>query len=405
MKSYIKTVIQNSLFYDTPDNLKSYWAGVYLSVLESMVYQNNIKAGFHKLAKEKKPLTLASLKGNSDITDLNHMFNTTLKNHSFEYLLRNLFNSGFCDTLFRSIVFSISDHYEFKAHNNLRYYIFGQDSITDDLPLDKFEYKIPTYNGWINDKAKIKEMIKYCDAGIELFKPLSQERILLLGEIEGLKGEKLLTENYWINDKKALSDNRYYHFGIGITPTIIDLKTAKEIPRHQINKYLLSISKYQITVYTFEQITNLPKDVEYAIEDIKKIFSDGKSQPINSLFNNDFYSSLNDVVQLIIDYWNEDIRSLLVILRGICGGNNSRDSELTTIALSIQHIGEGFGITCKHGLYLTIPPLTATERFIDISKAYEKNNRRDKKTNDSNDNIEISSIFTGNFTLPQKRKK
>ncbi|EGT4288839.1 hypothetical protein DOX45_11715 [Cronobacter malonaticus] len=370
-----------------------------------MVYQNNIKTGFHKLAKEKKPLTLASLKGNTDITDLNYIFNTTLKNHSFEYLLRNLFNGGFCDSLFESIVFSIADHYDFEAHNNLRYYLFGQDSITDDLPLDNFNYKIPTHNGWIKDKSKIKEMIRHCDVGIELFKPFSQERILILGEVEGLNGQKLLTESYWINDKKALSDNRYYHFGIGITPTNVDLKTANEIPKHQINKHLLSISKYQITVYTFDQITNLPKDIEYAIEDIKKIFSDGKSQPVNSLFNNDFYTSLKDITQLIIDYWNEDIRNLLFILRGICGDTNNSDNNLTTISLSIQHIGEGFGITCKHGFYMTFPPLTATERLINLSKTYEKSNRRDKKANDTNENIEISSIFTGNITLPQERKK
>ncbi|MDC7914031.1 hypothetical protein [Escherichia coli] len=214
-----------------------------------------------------------------------------------------------------------------------------------------------------------------------------------------------LTESYWINDKKALSDNRYYHFGIGITPTNVDLKTANEIPKHQINKHLLSISKYQITVYTFDQITNLPKDIEYAIEDIKKIFSDGKSQPVNSLFNNDFYTSLKDITQLIIDYWNEDIRNLLFILRGICGDTNNSDNNLTTISLSIQHIGEGFGITCKHGFYMTFPPLTATERLINLSKTYEKSNRRDKKANDTNENIEISSIFTGNITLPQERKK
>ncbi|HHR5390865.1 TPA: hypothetical protein ACS5PF_004041 [Salmonella enterica subsp. enterica] len=404
MKTLIATTILNALSYNKNDNMKSYWAGIYLSVIESLVYQNNLSAGFHKLASMKKNLSFESLKGNTDLNVLNVMLDTTMKNHSFEYLLRNMFNSSHYDLIFNHIIRGVNDIYDINYPTlNKRYYILGQDSVSSHPPIDNYDYLVPASKGFISDKSVIKHLIRHCDAAIELYNPDFNERILLLGEVEGNHGNKLFRESFWIKEKQALTGNRQYHFGLGMVSLEIDPEFLQSISPQEVKKYLVNVGDSPIVVLIFESVTDIPKDMLFAIDDIKKMIHDKKPTPINSFLAGDFFQSLFAIQKLFLDYWSEDVRELIWHLRLIAGGNEG-DLSLPTLnseepvkyLLSVQKSSEVRGLVMNGNYIVEIQKLEPIDRLILISKALDKS-QEDTNLNTEKETI-ISSVYTGNIS-------
>lgn len=405
METTIKISIKNILYHEAPENLQAYWAGVYLSALESLVYQNNIKVGFHKLSKKKLPLTLSSLKGNSNLEVLNQLFDSTLKNHSFEYLMRNMFNSLEFNGLFYSLIYEICRENELDLPDlsDCKYYVLGRDSITKDPEIEAFDFLVKTSDGFINDKVKIKSFMRHCDCGIEIVNRHLKKRFLFFGEIEGLNGDRLLKESWWVSEKKSLSPERCYHFGLGVTPTNLDLKTSSALPKQAINKAIIPIGKRNVVVCTFENVTNLPQDMEYALDDLKKRFNEDKFQVRNSLFSSEFYTSLKVITNLIDLYWNTDIRELLNHLRSILHKIEGNVKPQFDISLNVQIIKEGAGISGTYDWLYKIPPLEGTDFLVYKAKVIESNLSRNKTCSLGTDNVNVSSFFSGNFLLPREK--
>lgn len=398
LTTQIDIAIQHALELETPDSLKNYWAGIYLSVIESLVFQNNTSIGFNQLASKKLSPTLANIKANSNINTLNNLLNTTYKNHSFEYVIRNMFNNNKYAALFQDLIDELCKINECEKRLTLqcRYFILGKDSITLHPEIDKFKFRIKTKDGWVTDKQKIKEYMRYCDAAIEVdcFKEKEYGKVLFLGEIEGQHGHKLLKTSFWVRDKMSLDNTRCYHFGIGVTPTPKDLKIAEELPKQSFKKTLVPVGKNKIVVFTYDDVTNLPSDVNYALEDLKKKFNDNEFHKPNSLFSGAFYNSIKIVTDLINTYWNENVMDLLMQLR-VMSSNSSR-----TLDASIQVVHNGLHTYQHKTLGYVIPPLAGTDIFFNFAKAIESQYKN--KDDSDGENISVSSVFSGNFLFPRK---
>lgn len=400
MTTEISIAIQNALQLENADNIKSYWAGIYLSVLESLVFQNNTAIGFHQLLKKELPLTLASLKANSNMSTLNALLSTTYKNHSFEYIIRNMFNTYKYQTLFFNLIDKLCEENDCESRSPLycKYFILGKDSVTQHPEIDRFDFRVKTKDGWISDKSKIKEYMQHCDAAIQVSYYEEKIKVLFLGEIEGKHGDKLLRPSFWINDKKGLAKNRCFHFGIGVTPTPDDLKIIENLPRQKVSQTLVPVGKNNVVVNTFEQVTDLPSDVYYALEDMKKKFNDNEFNKPNSLFSDVFYNSIKIVLDLINKYWNKNIMELLIELRKLI--NNCPNN----LDVTIEVINDGREIRSSKSLVYTIPPLAGSDVFIRQAKSIEKHVIETNKVTPGDSNISISSVFTGNFLLPRRKR-
>jgi len=403
-KKLVSTTILNSLSYNGPKNLRAYWAGIYLSVIESLVYQKNLQVGFHKLKSMGKPLTFESLKGNTNLSHLNYMLDTTMINHGFEYLIRNMFNSLNYQLVFNHIIAGVNIAYNMNYPSvHRRYYILGNDSYTEHPPIDTYEYLIPTINGFINDKDTIKKFIKHCDAAIELYSPDLKERILILGEVEGKNGYKLSRESFWLQDKQALTDNRYYHFGIGMIATKVDLELIQSLPPTDVQKHLVVAGDLPIIVLLFESFTDLPKDMLFAIEDTKKMIHDGKPSPINSLLVGDFFQSLHTIQHLFLECWSEDVRSLMWKLKFISNGvdDDSLDVPLTPTQpimqpLTFQKSTSVSGLIHEQHYHINFDKLTPIDSLVRISESLDSSTH-DVYTDFEKQTI-INSVFTGLIT-------
>ncbi|MHC2598851.1 hypothetical protein ACVLVH_004532 [Kluyvera sp. 1366] len=400
MTTEISIAIQNALQLENADNIKSYWAGIYLSVLESLVFQNNTAIGFHQLLKKELPLTLASLKANSNMSTLNALLSTTYKNHSFEYIIRNMFNTYKYQTLFFNLIDKLCEENDCDSRSPLycKYFILGKDSVTQHPEIDRFDFRVKTKDGWISDKSKIKEYMQHCDAAIQVSYYEEKIKVLFLGEIEGKHGDKLLRPSFWINDKKGLAENRCFHFGIGVTPTPDDLKITENLPRQKVSQTLVPVGKNNVVVNTFEQVTDLPSDVYYALEDMKKKFNDNEFNKPNSLFSDIFYNSIKIVLDLINEYWNKNIMELLIELRKLI------DNWPNNLDVTIEVINDGRELLSSKSLVYTIPPLAGSDVFIRQAKSIEKHVIETKKVTPGDSNISISSVFTGNFLLPRRKR-
>lgn len=398
MTTEISIAIQNALELDDPDNIKSYWAGIYLSVIESLVFQNNTRISFHQLAKKKLPLTLASLKANSDMSTLSNLLSSTYKNHSFEYIIRNMFNNYKYRGLFQRLIDELCKENGCESRLTLecRYFILGKDSITQHPEIDRFDYRIKTAKGWVSDKAKIKEYMRYCDAAIQVSYYREKVKVLFLGEIEGLNGHKLLKTSFWTNDKMSLAENRCFHFGIGVTPTPDDMKIAESLPKQSVSQTLVQAGKNNVVVHTYEQVTDLPTDVAYALDDLKKKFNENEFNKPNSLFSNYFYNSIKIVIDLIDGYWNTNVMELLVKLREL-SNNHPKSLDVT-----IQVVNNGRQIFQSSTLVYTIPPLAGTDVLVREARAIKSGMINSNEEDSTNGNISISSVFSGNFLLPRK---
>lgn len=399
MTREISIAIQNSLELENPDNIKSYWAGVYLSVIESLVFQNNTRISFHQLAKKKIPLTLASLKANSDMSTLNTLLSTTYKNHSFEYIIRNMFNNYKYRFLFQRLIDELCKENGCESSLTLecKYFILGKDSITQHPEIDRFDYRIKTEKGWVTDKNKIKEYMRYCDAAIEVSYYKEKEKVLFLGEVEGLNGDKLLKPSFWINDKMSIAENRCFHFGIGVTPTPDDMKIVDNLPRQNVSQRIVSAGKNDVIVHTYEQVTDLPTDVAYALDDLKKKFNENEFNKPNSLFSDYFYNSIKIVIDLIDGYWNKNVMELLTKLRELIN-DYPEDRHVT-----IQVVNNGHEIFRRSTLIYSIPPLAGTDVLVREAKSIESRVLKFDEGNSAN--INISSVFSGNFLFPRKARK
>lgn len=406
IKKTVTIAIQNALHEKSSIDWRSYWSNIYLSVIETLVFQKNTKHSFSHLFDKKAPLTLANFKGMVNNSELNVMLTNTVRNHRFEYFIRNIFRSNDGHGLFNLLIMNISSTYDFPYLGRASYYICGQDSHSVNVPIDKFKYKVPTLRGWITDKSKIKNLLRYCDAAIELRKEfpkndLSEERILLIGEIEGVNGDDLVKKKYWIEKKKALSDDRYYHFGIGVSGLKLDSALVEKIQKNSVDRYEVDLTDYKVIVFIFQNFSNYIKDIEHATADIKNIFNDSVAQTVPAIYSaSECYKAQKEIIDKITDGWHDSVFETLESLRNVIFGEMNEKKFILDVNLSISD--ENNGELNKNDYRFSFSKLDAMPSLINCGRAYLGGKTI---TGNKDENIIIESNATGYFLNLPKRAK
>lgn len=408
IKKTVTIAIQNALHENSLTDWRSYWSNIYLSVIETLVFQKNTRHSFFHLHDKKLPLTLANFKGMVNNSELNVMLTNTVRNHRFEYFIRNVFRSNDGHGLFNFLIMNISDIYNFSYPSCASYYICGQDSHSVNVPVDKFKYKVPTPEGWITDKSKIKNLLRHCDAAIELRKEfsrdvLSEERILLIGEVEGINGDDLLKKKYWIEKKKALSNDRFYHFGIGVSGLKLESDFVEKIQKNNIDRYEVDLTIYKVIVFIFQNFSNYAKDIEYATADIKNIFNESVAQAVPAIYaESECYKAQKEIVARITEGWHDYVFKILEDLRAIILGEMTE--KKFTLGVNMSVADEINGEIKKNDYTFSFLKLDAMPSLLDYGRAY-LDGRTINDEKDENVNIIIESNAVGHFLNLPKRSK
>lgn len=406
IKKTVTIAIQNALHEKSLIDWRSYWSNIYLSVIETLVFQKNIKHSFSHLFDKKAPLTLANFKGMVNNSELNVMLTNIVRNHRFEYFIRNIFRSNDGHGLFNLLIMDISSTYNLPYLGRGTYYICGQDSHSVNVPIDKFKYKVPTRRGWITDKSKIKNLLRYCDAAIELKKEfptnnLSEERILLIGEIEGVNGDDLVKKKYWIEKKKALSDDRYYHFGIGVSGLKLNSDLVEKIQRNSVDRYEVDLTDYKVIVFIFQNLSNYIKDIEHATADIKNIFNDSVAQTVPAIYSeSECYKAQKEIIDKITDGWHDSVFKMLESLRNVISGEMNEKKFILEVNLSLSD--ENNGELNKNDYRFSFFELDAMSSLINYGRIRLGD---EAFTGKKDENIIIESNATGYFLNLPKRAK
>lgn len=190
---------------------RSYWAGHFYSVLRCLRYHNGLEyPGRKMLGMGVEDWSLAQLRGSAPPDFFGHI-NQYMNNWGFQYLLVSLLNSRPALPVVEALITEIEKLWNVtfdKAFSHYNFRISGRDS---DLSagLDLLFSKVFPANFELTESQK-QDVIDDSDLCLILTKPGSLEKKGIFGEVEGLKGIKILRESFW----RKKSGHCVYAFGV-----------------------------------------------------------------------------------------------------------------------------------------------------------------------------------------------
>jgi len=200
MRSYIPTSLIESH--------KSYWATHFCSALEC-VHHHSIEQSPQKLPQFPN-WTLSDLRGNLPTNFFYHL-KRFIYNFGFQYFATHYLNQRLGNTIVDALIGKLQEHFDVKFNvklNNYWFFVSGWDSKLSGNLNGQFDEIFPRKSGM--QPPVIYEVIKNSDICLVLYNSEEKCNVGIFGEIEGNKGYKLSTNNFWINK----SD--YCVFAIGV---------------------------------------------------------------------------------------------------------------------------------------------------------------------------------------------
>ena len=190
---------------------RSYWAGHFFSVLRCLRYHNGLEYPGRKMLNfGVEDWSLSELRGSAP-PDFFGKINQYMNNWGFQYLLVSLLNSRPAFPVVEALIGEIERLWSVtfdKTFSNYEFKISGKDS---DLSagLGLLFTKVFPDNNQLTPAQK-QDVIDDSDLCLLLTKPEALERKGIFGEVEGLKGSKILLDSFW----KKKSNHCVYAFGV-----------------------------------------------------------------------------------------------------------------------------------------------------------------------------------------------
>jgi hypothetical protein len=272
-----------------PEQSPSYWNAHFASLLQCMHNQVNLICSPMKL--KNYPLwSIADLRA-----EMKNDFFSSLENYminwGFQYFLVNFLNNPISRNISLALYKGLNEVYSPTFRQDLilsQFKISGKDSALSNFNLLSSLNVFPTNDQTFNYKYNIWENSDFAFILNNDLNEITGDAVAIFGEVEGNKGNKLLTNSFW--DRKHPN----CIFGIGVVSNKTIASQLNMSNRSYLNQFsttpsiLLSYVKtnsgYKIVVL-IEQEHTIIKDFIDAMKFLRSIFLDGKSTHIFEQFS------------------------------------------------------------------------------------------------------------------------
>lgn len=203
--------IAKSVNFGPIGRYRSYWAGHFYSVLRCLRYHNGLEYPGRKMANYGlEDWSLSQLRGSAP-ANFFEKINQYMINWGFQYLMASLLNTRTAAPVVEKLILELERLWDLKfdeALSNYMFHVSGRDSdLSHGLDL-LFADVFPSSQTLSADQ--IQDVIANSDLCLTLKNPNSLLKVGIFGEVEGLKGEKILRDSFW----KRKNQYCVYAFGV-----------------------------------------------------------------------------------------------------------------------------------------------------------------------------------------------
>ena len=277
------------------DSSISYWALHFISILECLSHHKNLMFPAHKL-KDFPILQLSHMKGNYPNSFWDQMENY-MRNWGFQYFFVHFLNQNLGLNIVDKLKERLDDYFHIRStfdYDDFKFFVSGTDS---RLSLNLNKRYDEVYPKQFNlSTIQISNLESYSDFCLILKNNDEDQNIGIFGEIEGLHGEKLLTDSFWIDRKSE-------HCVIGLG-TI----SGKDPNQIYIQDYFVK-NRYPKVIVLFEQSHYIVQDFHYTLREFKSMFDRGIYYKCYSKDESFIF-----LVNYIIQNWNTPVKDILNFL-------------------------------------------------------------------------------------------
>lgn len=293
---------KRSLFEPIPPiiipEVRSYWATHFYSILKCMDQHKTLQYSPVKLAGYPD-WSLAILRGALPVNFFMTVENY-IKNWGVQYFLTSFFNQKLGGHIIVELLERLEDLYNVCFSKNLdtfSFYVSGADSSLSSNIDKRFTRTFPMFT----EQYDSTSLIRCSDLCLIVDSTISNDKVAIFGEVEGLHGHYLSTTSYW--DKK----NNLCVFGVGVVDGVGSGVYFKETHFDGIPRVLLLFERSHYLIRDFLQVLGY----------------------YNSLFLNGphvYFQPVNDEFDFFINYlrnnWEAPIESVFSFLeKHIDGGD------------------------------------------------------------------------------------
>lgn len=281
---------------------RSYWAGHFYSVLRCLRYHNGLEyPGRKMLGLGIEDWSLAQLRGSAP-PEFFGKINQFMSNWGFQYVLVSLLNSRPAFPVVETLISEVERLWDIKfnkAFSNYEFQISGSDSdLSRGLGLlfaDVFPYKED-----LSEQQK-QAVIDDSDLCLILTKPGTLDKIGIFGEVEGLKGHKILNESFW----KKKSNHCVYAIGVNKEQgAVVDYKV----------RYLDGLHRVLIT---FQAGHFVVRDFQTTLGWLHYLFQNGPFS--RSLIVDEEFGYFYNILKM---NWNKPISQVLALIEQHMGSDD-----------------------------------------------------------------------------------
>ncbi|NPT44803.1 hypothetical protein GNZ12_26500 [Paraburkholderia sp. 1N] len=277
-------------------NPLAYWATHIGAILVTLADQQRLTYRFYgKTIPEGVPQTLATLCGNAPVNFLK-MMDGAIQNFGMQYFLSTYLMSTEGFPCLRQLLEAIG-----KSRNvdlisptvSVGVYVCGKDSRSGQAFLANTQAYLFGSNGMtLNEAAR---QIEYADLCVLLYPQSGEHPIALLGEVEGVRGERLTWPSFW--DEKS----PHCCFGIGVHR---GLRGMSELFTQQL-------SSGSRTIMRFGSSHHVVSDFHKAITTLISQMSHSRHADLHA------EEGLAEVMNLVRHRWNDPIDLLIEELQSM----------------------------------------------------------------------------------------
>lgn len=280
---------------------RSYWAGHFYSVLRCLRYHNGLEYPGRKMASfGLHDWSLSQLRGSAP-SNFFEKINQFMVNWGFQYLMASLLNTRPAGPVVDRLLLELERLWDVKfddALSNYEFHVSGRDSELSH-GLDLLFADIFPSSTYLNRDIR-GNIIADSDLCLILKKPKSLEKIGIFGEVEGLKGDRVLLDSFW--KKKS----RYCVYAFGVR------KEQGSSVYYQV-RHLDGLHRVLIT---FQADHFVVRDFQTTLWWFHYLFQNGPFRKSNiqdeelgyfyNILQRNWNQPISDVLEIISQYMNED---------------------------------------------------------------------------------------------------
>ncbi len=241
-----------------------------------------------------------------------------LYNWGFQYFLASFLNQNVSGGIVRKMIEMLSEIHKVNFSDSLNEYYFHISGLDSSLSENLSSHFTAIFPPEIKDaKSNIRTIIDKSDLCLILRNPITNEKVGIFGEVEGLHGNKLKLESYWKNKQ----DSCVFSFGVVNGSN----KQCFVEPIH--------VGGVERVGVFFERTHFVVDDFNLVISQLKLLFVHG---PRERLSRGD--EEFDYFINMFVRYWNRPVVELLEELRKFIDGRDlvGQMPEKLSIITSLQ---------------------------------------------------------------------